>query len=306
MTLAPATHSAWLLPRVSMPLLMVVALATSAPALALAQTPTAPVAVEFRAGDDLVRGRFFPAATATPLATVALIPGFGGDTNDVLGLGARLSAAGANVLMFNNRGVQNSGGTLTYAHALDDASAALDWLLAAETQARFHIDPERLVLGGHSFGGSIAILHAARDPRVRGVLAVAGADHSTYARRLREDPGYRDQLRRVLADARAPQGTVRFDPDAVIDDILAHEANYSLPRQAARFAGRSVLLVGGWTDTTCPIEREILPMYRALQAVPGADASIVAYADGHSFRASREPLAEEIRAWLVKTMARPR
>lgn len=64
-----------------------------------------------------------------------------------------------------------------------------------------------------------------------------------------------------------------------------------------------MLLVGGWDDGTCPIEREILPMYRALQAVPVSDAAIVAYPDGHAFRASRDPLAEDVHAWLVRLMA---
>lgn len=207
---------------------------------ARAQQPIAPVPVEFRAGGDVVRGRFFPTATPTPLATVVLIPGFGGDTTDVLGLGARLAARDVNVLIFNNRGVQNSGGTLTYANALDDAAAALDWLLDSPVRARFNIDPLRVVLGGHSFGGSIAILHGARDTRVRRVLAIAAADHGTYARRLREEKGYREVLHAVLVDARAPQGTVRFDPDALIDDVVTREADYRHPPLAPRFVGRAV------------------------------------------------------------------
>lgn len=43
-------------------------------------------------------------------------------------------------------------------------------------------------------------------------------------------------------------------------------------------------------------------MYRALQAV-GTDASIIGYLDGHSFRASRDRLADDVHAWLVRTMA---
>lgn len=277
------------------------ALALLAPGLVRAQQPPTPVPVEFRSGDETIRGHFFPTAAPMPLATLALIPGFGGSTADVLGLGQRLSARDVNVLVFNNRGVQQSGGTLTYANALDDAAAALEWLRAPETRARFRIDPARLALGGHSFGGAIAILHAARDTSVRRVVSMAGADHGSYARRLRDVAGYRETLRGVLASARAPEGQIRLDPDAIVDDILANEAGYSHPAQAARFAGRAVLLVGGWDDGTCPIEREILPMYRALKAVPGSEASIVAYGDGHAFAASREQLARDVHAWLART-----
>lgn len=282
---------------------VIIALAVVTAGPSSAQQAQAPIAVEIRAGGDLIRGRFFPTAAPTPLATLALIPGFGGDTTDVLGLGARLSARDVNVLIFNNRGVQNSGGTLTYANALDDALAALEWLHTPGARSRFHIDPARVVLGGHSFGGAIAILHAARDTSVRRVLSIAGADHAVYARRIREQPGYRDAIRGVLAGARAPQGPVRLDPDALLDDIVANETAYDHPLNAPRFAGRAVLLIGGWDDRTCPVERELLPMYRALKTIPGSDASIIAYPDGHSFADSREKLADDIHAWLMRTTA---
>jgi alpha/beta superfamily hydrolase len=284
-----------------LPVLVVVSAVTSG--FLEAQQSTRPVDVEFRVGADTVRGRFFPAAAAAPLATLVLIPGFGGNPTDVLELGARLSVQDVNVLIFNNRGVQNSGGTLTYANALDDAGAALEWLRAPEQRARFRIDPTRLALGGHAFGGAIAILHAARDTTIRAVLSMAGADHGTYARRFREESGYRDVLLGVLSNARAPQGTVRLDPAGIIDDIIANESAYGHPLHAPRFAGRAVLLVGGWHDLVCPIERELLPMYRALRTVPGSDATIVAYSDGHAFSASREHLAKDVHAWLVRTMA---
>ncbi len=293
--------------RVWSTLLLLVAVITAVTAGPLiGQQSARTLDVEFRVGADTVRGRFFPSATSTPRATLVLIPGFGGNLTDVLELGARLSARDVNVLIFNNRGVQNSGGTLTYANALNDAGAALDWLRAPAQRTRFRIDPTRLVLGGHSFGGAVAILHAARDTSIRGVLSIAGADHGTYARRFRAEPGYKDVLLGVLSDARAPKGTVRLDPQGIIDDIIANESAYDHPVHAPSFAGRAVLLVGGWNDLVCPIERELLPMYRALRAVPGSDATLIAYQDGHSFSASREQLAKDVHAWLARTMDPPR
>jgi uncharacterized protein len=283
---------------------VIAALTMAAAGHAPAQESASSVPVEFAAGGDLIRGRFFAAAGPAPLATLVLIPGFGGAATDVLGLGERLSERDVNVLVFNNRGVRDSGGTLTYANALDDALAALDWLRTPGVRARFHVDPDAVVLGGYSFGGAVAILHAARDPRVGRVLAIAGADHSVYARRMREEHGYRDALRGVLEGTRAPGGPVRFDPDALLDEIAANESAYAHPPHAARFAGRPVLLIGGWNDGTCPFEREVLPLYRALQASAGSDPSIVAYPDGHAFGDSRERMAEDVHAWIVRTTPR--
>lgn len=72
-----------------------------------------------------------------------------------------------------------------------------------------------------------------------------------------------------------------------------------------RHLGRGAALC--FTRAATPLATvALIPGFRPLQAVPGADASMVAYADGHSFQASREALATEIRAWLARTMSAPR
>ncbi|HEX9564937.1 MAG TPA: alpha/beta fold hydrolase [Gemmatimonadaceae bacterium] len=260
--------------------------------------------VSFTIGADTLRGRLYVTRAAMPLATLVLVPGFGGTTGDVLELGIRLAARDVNVLVFNNRGAQESQGTLTIANALDDAAAAIAWLRSPAVRTRLGADPSRIVLGGHSFGGTVAILHAARDTGVRRVLAIAGADHATYARRMREEPGYREALLGRLSGARRPDGPVTFDPGMVIEDLLANETRYAHPPLAPRFAGRAVLLVGGWEDQTCVVEREVIPFFRALRAVSGVDASIATYTDGHGFARSRAQLAEEVHAWLERTTPR--
>ena len=108
-------------------------------------------------GDASVRARFFAAQGGTPLATVLIVPGWGGDSLDASGMGALLSARGVNVLLINFRGVQQSAGRFTYANALDDLGAAWRWLHDPANRARFQIDPKTLVLSGNSFGGGVAM-----------------------------------------------------------------------------------------------------------------------------------------------------
>ena len=131
------------------------------------------VTVDIPSGDASVRGRFFPAQGGTPLATVLIVPGWGGDTLDASGMGAALSARRINVLLINFRGVQQSAGRFTYANALEDIGAALRWLRAPERRTRFAVDPERLVLAGNSFGGAVAMVYAARDTTVFSPIASA-------------------------------------------------------------------------------------------------------------------------------------
>lgn len=53
---------------------------------------------------------------------------------------------------------------------VDDVLAAIDWLANHE-----RIDPQRIFLGGHSTGATLALLVAAGQPAVRGIFALAPA-----------------------------------------------------------------------------------------------------------------------------------
>lgn len=77
-----------------------------------------------------------------------------------------LQTHGVAVMRFNFRGVGRSEGTHDHGRGeQDDVLAALD-----EMARRFKDVP--LLLGGFSFGSSMACLAAARDPRVRAVLVM--------------------------------------------------------------------------------------------------------------------------------------
>jgi hypothetical protein len=77
-----------------------------------------------------------------------------------------LQEQGLAVLRFNFRGVGRSEGVHDEGRGeQDDAKAALD-----ELERRFPGRP--LVLGGFSFGAAMALLQGARDPRVRGIVAL--------------------------------------------------------------------------------------------------------------------------------------
>jgi uncharacterized protein len=275
--------------------------ATPAAAQGTPPAATAPQPVTIVAGTDTLRGRFYATTAATPLATVVLFPGFGGTTGDVLGLGTALSARDVHVLVVNSRGTQDSQGTLTWTTGVADVDAVITWLRSPGTRQRYTVDPARVVVGGHSFGGTMAILGAARDSSIRRVISFAGADHATYAARLRDEPGYRAQITATLRTAQRPRGTITLDPEALVEEMDRRGPEFAHPPLAPRFRGRAVLLVGGWDDATCVVERELTPFYRALRTVEGADATLMTYMDGHGFAAHRAQLATDVHAWLVRT-----
>jgi dienelactone hydrolase len=77
---------------------------------------------------------------------------------------------------------------------LSDALAGLAWL-----RARSDVDPNRIAVAGHSFGGSITLLMAERDSRIRAALDFGGAANSWEA-----SPELRARLLKAIRRASAP------------------------------------------------------------------------------------------------------
>jgi dienelactone hydrolase len=131
-------------------------------------------------------GGFKLAATLTlpqgkgPFPAAVLITGSGPQDRDEALMGHRpflvladhLTRKGIAVLRADDRGVAQSGGTFATATTADfatDAEAALAYL-----KTRTEIDPHKLGLIGHSEGGVIGPMVAARNPDVAFVVMMAG------------------------------------------------------------------------------------------------------------------------------------
>jgi len=70
-----------------------------------------------------------------------------------------------NLLVFDYRGYGKSEGSPTRSGTIEDAQAAVDYVLG-----RKDIDPERVAVFGQSLGGAIAVVVAAGDKRVKGLV----------------------------------------------------------------------------------------------------------------------------------------
>jgi pimeloyl-ACP methyl ester carboxylesterase len=87
-------------------------------------------------------------------------------------LAAGLAAHGIASLRYDKRGVGESGGdylTMGFEAETSDAGAALEAL-----RAHPRVDPERIVVVGHSIGADIAVRLAADDRRISGIVLLAG------------------------------------------------------------------------------------------------------------------------------------
>ena len=132
-----------------------------------------------------------PEGKTGKLPAVVLISGSGPTDRDevvsgiaIFGqLADALANAGYIVLRYDKRGVGQSGGRIesaTLADYAEDARAAFRFL-----SERKDVDPRRIVLLGHSEGGSLALIVAAKEKRVAGLALVAtvgttGAELNMY------------------------------------------------------------------------------------------------------------------------------
>jgi uncharacterized protein len=261
--------------------------------------PATRTSIEIKSAGCLMRGQFYQAGTGGPYPTLFLVPGFPGDPDDVLGLGALLGPTGINVLMVNPRGMQGSEGEQTFARSLEDIGAVLDWLEQPDVVRRFHIDPARVTLGGHSYGGGMAMSYAARDPRVRRVISIAGNDHGEFVREFQRNPVFAARIRTWFETLREPAGPARFNIDDGIRELAEHQDVYGLRENAGRLAGRAILIFGGWEDRGPTIDQYLLPVYRALKAAGGEDVTFIVYHTDHGFGNVRRRLADDVAGWLT-------
>ncbi len=260
---------------------------------------TRPVEIEFLSQGSHVHGRVFPAIGAGLKPTLLIVPGWPGNPLDVAGLGDYLPAFGINMVMFNPRGMHASEGSFGFGNTLADIGAALDWLARDEVRQGFGIDPAKITLGGHSFGGGMALVYAAKDGRLRRIISISGADLGEVADTMLNNPAVAASYRTLLSVPGASPIRVA-DFDAVIEDLRAAGTGYALRETAPKVADRSILLLGGWEDRNVTIEKTVLPYYRALKNAGAQDVTLLVYHSDHAYHDIGRKVASDIRDWLKR------
>jgi fermentation-respiration switch protein FrsA (DUF1100 family) len=129
--------------------------------------------------DVTLKGWFLPGAVASDPAKMNVILAHGYRENrlqtgaEALKLAKALVSQGYNVLMFDFRNSGESEGKLTTVGYLEtyDLLGAIDWMRAQH--------PGKVALHGFSMGGVTALLAAAQDPDIAGVVADSPFDQLT-------------------------------------------------------------------------------------------------------------------------------
>lgn len=183
-------------------------------------------------------------------------------------IAAALAAKGVACLRLDDRGVGGSTGDANAAtgdDVADDARVAVAWLRSCPG-----IDPARVALIGHSFGGEVAPLVAADDPKIAAV-ALMGAPARNFRETMRYQHRYRIEHDPSIAPAQREA--------ALTEAMRLQESNVARsvekwrqwsqdrdPLPTARRVRCPVLILQGLTDrAVAPEEATMLE-----QAIKGA------------------------------------
>lgn len=200
------------------------------------------------------------------------------------------------MLTIHYRGSWGGPGAFSFTHCLEDAAAALDWMRNASNSAASKIDPDRIVVIGHSMGGFVAAKIVAERPEVMGVVTISGVDlgetfgggdRGPSEARVDENVGFSAGLH-ILA------GT---SPEELADEARSNASLWQLTHYAHRIAGRPVLIV----TSNDGFSQGSDALAEAIEAVESVWLTRAHFATDHSYSDCRIQLQTTVLQWLKLT-----
>lgn len=239
-------------------------------------------------------GAFYLAAGAAAHPTVILFHGFPGYEQN-LDLAQALRRAGYNVLAVHYRGSWGIKGDFSFTHVIEDGDAQVEWLSSSGIAAKYHVDPTRIVVIGHSLGGFVALSSAAHNPKVRAAVLISAASLGHRFQGLKPQ----DQNQAVAqyvskvdpADLLPLAGT---SASALGAEIFAHRNDWDFEQLAPALGKRPVLLITA-NDGTGPNSEALL---QRLKGAGNTHSAHLEIKTDHPFSDHRIALESDILGWL--------
>jgi dienelactone hydrolase len=183
------------------------------------------------AGWDVYALLLEPKKFQLPRPGVVLLPGAGVSKEAELPVAREIAKLGYAVIVPDYRGLGETGGVVPtlegdYNNFLEGKISVqhlfiVDALIAADVlSTRESVDPNNIILMGESFGGRIALIAAAIDPRMKGAVAISAAGFHYMPQ---DDPNKDKFLASLDADTYVP----KISPRQLI--MIHNEYDKSVP-----------------------------------------------------------------------------
>jgi pimeloyl-ACP methyl ester carboxylesterase len=231
------------------------------------------------------------ASGAGPHPSLVLLHGFPGNEQnlDVVQAARR---AGWNVLTLHYRGSWGSQGDFSYAHCIEDGQVALDWMRSPANAAKYGIDPARIVMGGHSLGGFVAVKTAAANKGLLGVLLIDAWDIGYDVAKI-SSPDTRGKI--IAASAPYMPAVAGTTAAQLIDESIAHVDTWKLAADAPALATQP-LFDAGTTRGDGPANAALV---EAVRKIPGSRVTATMSTTDHYFSDHRIFLTTAVVNWLA-------
>jgi pimeloyl-ACP methyl ester carboxylesterase len=258
--------------------------------------------VSFTSDGARLNAILYEAAGAGPHPTAIVLHGFPGNERN-LDLAQALRRAGWNAVFFHYRGTWGSRGEFSFTHVLEDAAAVLAQVRAPEFAAAHRIDPNRIVLIGHSMGGFAALVVASEHREVECAVSLAGANFGLLATSL-ADPTQAQRTGESF-ESWASGPIPGISGAALTAELRENGKRFDLLQRAAALSTKPVLLVAGARDTVARPELHHAPLAAAIAAQPGARVTQVVLDSDHAFSDQRIALAHSVLDFLAHECTAP-
>ncbi len=234
----------------------------------------------------------YMAAGAGAHPTVILLHGFPGNEQN-LDLAQAIRRAGWNVLTLHYRGAWGSPGKFSIAHVLEDVDAVAAFVRDPDVAAKYGIDRDHLVLGGHSMGGFASAAHARHDPDLLGVFLIDAWNTGAVGARLAalsKEERHQQALKRFDDLGHSLQG---YTEDSTAAELVAHKSDWNYVDWAPQLTARPLLVIGA----AHAFGEENHKLAAAVRAAGGKVEDYTLESD-HSFQDHRIMLQAIVVTWL--------
>lgn len=249
---------------------------------------------------SMLLGVFYLAGGNEPHPTAILLHGFPGFEQN-LDLAQAMRAKGWNVLAMHYRGSWGVKGDFSFLHAAEDADTQVQYLLEPANVQKYHIDPARLVVIGHSMGGYMAASAAAHNPRVAAVVLISawniGVEYETGRHANSKPPTVAMEAKGLESDNNLLPlaGTTG---EQLAQEIYDHRSEFNFDNLAPKMSPRPVLVVTS-NDGLQPVDHRLA---EALRKAGDTHVTERHWDTDHGYSAFRTELSAAILDWAKQNV----